>query len=177
MRRAIRVALVCVAAAGAGAAWAQEGANPVVASAREIVGRQGPYMVKAAEMMPADKYGYHPTADQWTFGKIVSHVVQANEKVCGMLTDKPAPTDVVTDTTPKEKLLPALSASIDYCNAAFAQLKDSQLGDTITYFGGAKKPRARAMIEVVADLEDHYSQMASYLRMNGMVPPSAAPKK
>ena len=106
-----------------------------------------------------------------------SVVTLANNKVCGMLTDKPAPTDVVTDTTPKDKLVPALKASVDYCNAAFGQLQDSQLGDTITYLGGVKKPRARALMEVVADVEDHYSQMASYLRMNGMVPPSVKPKK
>src|SRR5437588_2658718 len=118
MRVAVRAGVVCLLAAGS-AAWAQESANPVVTSAIEIVGRQGPYMIAAAEAMPAEKYGYHPTADQWTFGKIVSHVTLANNKVCGMLTDKPAPTDVVTDTTPKDKLVPALKASVDYCNAAF----------------------------------------------------------
>lgn len=174
MRIAAGVA-VCLMVAGS-AAWAQESANPVVDSAREIVGRQGPYIVAAAEEMPADKYGYHPTEDQWSFGKIVSHVVQANGRFCAMLTTKPAPTTAVTDTMPKDQLLPALKASVDYCNAAFADLKDSQLGDTMTMFG-AKKPRARAMIEVVADLEDHYSQMAAYLRANGMVPPSVKPKK
>jgi uncharacterized damage-inducible protein DinB len=176
MRIAVRAVMVCMLAGGC-SAWAQGSANPVVASAQEIVGRQGPYIIAAAEAMAPEKYGYHPTADQWSFGKIVSHVVQANDKVCAMLTDKPAPTDVVTDTMPKDKLVPALKASLDYCNAAFAQLKDSQLGDTITYFGGVKKPRARALMEVVADLEDHYSQMAGYLRLNGMVPPSVKPKK
>ena len=46
------------------AAWAHGSANPVVSSAMEIVGRQGPYMIAAAEAMPAEKYGYHPTADR-----------------------------------------------------------------------------------------------------------------
>jgi hypothetical protein len=54
---------------------------------------------------------------------------------------------------------------------------DAQLGDTITYFGGAKKPRARALVELTDDLEDHYSQLASYLRLKGMLPPSAQGKK
>lgn len=174
MRLQVAAGILCVVMASG--AWAQE-ANPVVSSAKELVTRQGGFIERAAEMMPADKYGYHPTADQWSFGKIVSHVVMANDHVCAMLTEKPAPQSAVSDTTPKDQLLPALRESVDYCNAALDGLQDAQLGQTITFFGGAKKPRARALMEVVGDLEDHYSQMASYLRMNGIVPPSVRPRK
>ena len=176
MRVLAGAVLMCACVAGM-SAWGQDAANPVVSSSKEIIGRQGGFIVAAAEMMPADKYGYHPTADQWSFGKIVSHVVAANDHVCAMMTDKPAPATTVTDTTPKDELVAALKASVEYCNAALDGLQDAKLGETITFFGGAKKPRARALVEEVADLEDHYSQMASYLRMNGMVPPSAKPKK
>src|SRR5580698_3255337 len=71
---------------------AQSGsANPVVASTQEIFDRQSKYIVGAAEEMPADKYSYHPTPEQWTFGKIISHVVQADFAVCAMFSDLPAP--------------------------------------------------------------------------------------
>ena len=56
-----------------------------------------------------------------------------------------------------------------------AGLTDSKLGDTITFFRGAKVPRARALVEITGDLMDHYSQMAGYLRASGLLPPSAAP--
>jgi hypothetical protein len=151
-------------AAACASALAQDASNPVVMSAKEIFERQSGYMVAAAGQMPADKYGYHPTPDQWTYGKIVAHVIQANFGVCGMLSgDGPGKGPAVTDTTPKDQLVPILKQSFDTCQKALDGLKDSTLGGTITYFGGAKKPRAR----------DHYSQMASYLRMNGMIPPSA----
>jgi hypothetical protein len=167
-----------VALSAAPALHAQDTANPVVASAKEIYARQSAYMIAAAEKMPADKYGYRPTPEQWTYGKIVAHVAQANNGVCGMLSDSKAPAGApVTETSPKDALLIALKASFDFCGKALDGLKDAQLGDTITYFGGAKKPRARALVELTDDLEDHYSQMASYLRLNGMLPPSAAPKK
>jgi uncharacterized damage-inducible protein DinB len=153
-------------------------ANPVVASAKEIYARQSIYMVKAAEEMPADKYGYRPTPEQWTFGKVVAHVVQANNGVCGMLSGTKAPAGApVTETSSKEALVAALKASFDFCGPAMDNLKDAQLGEPVTFFGGVKKPKARALVEIVADLEDHYSQMASYLRLNGMLPPSAAPRK
>ena len=165
---------VMVLTAASACALAQDASNPVVTSAKEIFQRQSGYLVAAAEQMPADKYGYHPTPDQWTYGKIVSHVIKANFGVCGMLSgDGPGTGPTVTDTTPKDQLIPILKQSFDTCQKALDGLQDSNLGGTITYFGGAKKPRARALVELTDDLEDHYSQMASYLRMNGMLPPSA----
>jgi DinB superfamily len=171
----MKIALgVMVLAAASTCAFAQDASNPVVASAKEIFQRQSAYLVAAAEQMPADKYGYHPTPDQWTYGKIVSHVIQANFGACGMLSgDGPGKGPTVTDKTPKDQLIPVLKQSFDTCQKALDGLKDSNLGGTITYFGGAKKPRARALVELTDDLEDHYSQLASYLRLNGMTPPSA----
>jgi hypothetical protein len=164
------VALVAVSVG----AYAQDVSNPIVTSANEIVVRQAGYMIAAAEQMPAEKYGYRPTPEQWTYGKVVAHVVQANYVVCGMLSgDGPGKGPAVTDTMPKDQLVTALKQSFESCRTAMDGLKDASLGTTITFFGGAKKPRARALIELTGDLEDHYSQMAMYMRLNGMVPPSA----
>lgn len=176
MRIAIGLTALCLTATPA--LLAQQYTNPVVSSAKEIYARQSAYIIAAVEKMPADKFGFRPTPDQWTFGKIVSHVAQANDHVCAMLTSLPAPNGAaVTETSSKPALTAALKASFDYCAKALDSLQDSQLGDPITYFGGVKKPRARALVELTDDLEDHYSQLASYLRLNGMLPPSAAPKK
>ena len=165
---------VLLLAAASACAYAQDASNPVAASAKEIFERQAGYMVAAAGQMPADKYGYRPTPEQWTYGKVVAHVIQANFAVCGMLSgDRAGKAPAIAETSGKEELVPLLRQSFDTCRKALDGLKDSSLGATITYFGGAKKPRARALFELTDDLEDHYSQMASYLRMNGMVPPSA----
>ncbi len=155
-------------------AFAQEPANPVVGTAKEIFTRQAAFMVAAAELMPAEKYAYQPTPGQMSYGKVVAHVIQANYGVCGMLSgDSAGKGPAVTDATPKDQLIPALKASFATCQKALDGLQDAQLGGTITYFGGAKKPRSRALFELTDDLEDHYSQMAMYLRLNGMIPPSA----
>lgn len=177
MKRLIWLGLICMAAPLA--ARAQDTvANPVAAGVQEMFSRQSKFIVAAADEMPADKYRYSPTPGQWTFGKIVAHIVQANFYVCSMISDKPMPTDVkVSDSDPKDKLAPALQSSFDFCSQAVTGLQDSKLGDTITFFGGRKTPRARAVLEEVADLSDHYSQMAGYLRLNGLTPPSAQPRK
>jgi hypothetical protein len=95
-----------------------------------------------------------------------------------MLSDIPAPQGPkVSETDSKESIVAAIKGSFEFCDKAPANLTDAQMGDTITYFRGARTPRARALFELTDDLEDHYSQMAGYLRLSGMTPPSAQPKK
>jgi hypothetical protein len=108
----------------------------------------------------------------------MSHLAASNGGLCAILSDGKAPdTTKVPETASKAELQAALKASFDYCDPIMAGLTDAKLGDTITFFRGAKVPRARAVIEITGDLMDHYSQMAMYLRLNGVLPPSAAPKK
>jgi hypothetical protein len=174
----IAAPLALIAQAPAAApALAVDTKNPVVWSANEMYARQAKLIVAAAELMPADKYSYKPTPEQLSFGRIIAHVAQSNTGLCAMLSGTPATPPKVAETDPKDTLIAALKASFDSCDKTFAALQDSQLGDTITFFRGAKVPRARALIEITGDLEDHYSQMAGYLRLNGILPPSAQPKK
>jgi len=56
-------------------------------------------------------------------------------------------------------------------------VNDSKLADSVPFFGGRKVTRAMAMLIMVDDWADHYSQQAIYLRLNGLVPPSAKRKE
>jgi hypothetical protein len=173
------ISVECMHAQALAAAMpAAAAANPVVWSANQIYARQAKLIMDSAEEMPADKYSFHPTPDQRTFGWIVSHLAQSNGGLCAILSDGKAPDAVkVAETAPKAELQAALKASFDFCDTVMAGLTDAKLGDTVTFFRGAKVPRARALIEITGDLMDHYSQMAGYLRLSGLLPPSAAPKK
>jgi hypothetical protein len=54
---------------------------------------------------------------------------------------------------------------------------DSKLGDTVELGGGREGPRAFALIALTNDWADHYSAAAMYLRLNGLLPPTAQEKK
>jgi len=165
-------------AAASAAPPAAATANPVVWSANQIYARQAKFIMDSAEEMPADKYSFHPTPDQRTFGWIVSHLAGSNGGLCAILSDGKAPdTTKVAETASKPELQAALKASFDYCDTVMAGLTDAKLSDTVTFFRGAKVPRARALLEITGDLMDHYSQMAGYLRLSGLLPPSAPAKK
>lgn len=153
--------------------------NPVTSVAREILPRQQKNLVAAAEEMPADKFGYKPTEQQMTFGHLVLHIIGSNNHLCSTIGDVPevkAPVPL-KETDGKDKLVAGLKASFDFCTTALAKVDDSKLGDEVELFGGRKGPRAFALIALTNDWADHYSSAAMYLRLNGLLPPTAQPKK
>ena len=151
-------------------AWAQ---NPVSDALRERLTSTEKNTVGAAEQMPADKYGYKPTEAQGSFGHVVLHATRANYHLCSKLTGATDPQSGVKDTDPKDKLLEALRKSFQYCSTQLPKLQDSQLGEEVVLFGSDKMTKGAAVLEVSADWAGHYSQMSGYLRLNGLLPPTA----
>ena len=153
-------------------------ANPVANATRAILERRTKPMIAAAELMPPDKYSYRPTPDQMTFGHVVLHITSTNNFLCSSITGNPAPADEkLTDTDSKEKLVAAMKASFDYCSQALAKADDSNLSAQVPFFGNGKVSRATAMIVFSSALADHYGLEAMYLRLNGILPPTAQKKK
>lgn len=151
-------------------------ANPVTTTVRQLVDRQSKNIVAAAEEMPAEKYDYHPTEGQMSFAHLISHIIESNNFLCAKISDQAEPKSEVKDTDGKAKLVPALKASFDYCTAALEKADDSKLGDTVTLYRGRKAPRAAALIGLTNDFADHYGAAAMYLRLNGLLPPTAQKK-
>jgi len=153
--------------------------NPVTSVAKQILPRQQKNLVAAVEEMPADKFGYKPTEQQITFGHLVLHIIESNNYLCSHIGDLPEvkPPAPLKESDGKDKLVAALQASFDFCNTALGKVDDSKLGDEVELFGGRKGSRAFALIALTNDWADHYSSAAMYLRLNGLLPPTAQPKK
>ena len=153
--------------------------NPVTSAVKEILPRQQKNLVAAAEEMPADKFGYKPTEPQMTFAHLVLHMVESNNYLCSRIGDSPEVKAAVPlkESDGKEKLVAALKASFDFCTSALGKMDDSRLADEVEMFGGHKGSRAFALIALTNDWADHYSSAAVYLRLNGLLPPTAHAKK
>ncbi|HXZ78448.1 MAG TPA: DinB family protein [Terriglobales bacterium] len=152
--------------------------NPVIEAAKAVMQRQSQNLVAAVEEMPADKYGFKPTPQQEAFAHIPIHTAQANNLLCSKVGNVPAPTTAeLKDDAPKDQLVGALKASFDFCSKALAQATDANLGDEVELFGGRKGTRATAVLMMAGGWADHYAQAAMYLRLNGLLPPTAKPKK
>ena len=110
-------------------------------------------------------------------GAIAVHLAEGNDQLCSTVSGIAAPTrDKVAETDSKEKLMARLKETFDFCQTALAKLDDSKLGEELSLFGG-KYSRAMVILITVGDWDDHYSQLSNYLRLNGLLPPSAQPRK
>ena len=134
--------------------------------------------VGAIEAMPADKFSYKPTPEQITFVHLTVHIINSNYFLCSKAADVAAPKiDEPKESDSKDQLIAAAKASFAFCSDALAKMDDSKLGDSVELFGGRHYPRAMAALAVASGWADHYAAEAMYLRLNGVLPPSAQPKK
>jgi hypothetical protein len=154
-------------------------ANPVADAARARLGRELKNLIAAAELLPADKYTYQPTPAQMTFGDLIAHVVQTNFLLCAAASGTPAPMSApelkkIAGADGKDSLVAALKKSSEFCSEGFAKIQDSSLAEEAVFFGQRTgTSRGNALVTMVVDWADHYSTAASYLRLNGLLPPSA----
>jgi DinB family protein len=164
--------------AAAQAAAAAPSTSPVADAFRAQEQRYARILVAAAEAMPAEKYSYRPTPQQMSFAEIQVHLAnEGNDELCGKLTGIPVPKRTAVDTTTtKEQLVARLKETFGFCETALAKLDDSKLSAPIQLFGPNPFSQAAAILITVGDWADHYSQEANYLRLNGVLPPTARPR-
>ncbi|HEY6971661.1 MAG TPA: DinB family protein [Candidatus Angelobacter sp.] len=157
-------------------AVAQQAKSPVSDALRQTLPGREKNTVAAFEAMPADKFGYKPTPEQITFGHLANHIVSSNYFFCANVGDVPQPkTEELKDTDAKDKLVAAMKASFQFCGTALAKADDSKLGDNINWFDNKPRARAWAFLGLASSLADHYGMAAMYLRLNGILPPTAQP--
>lgn len=142
-------------------------------------------MMKIADAMPAEKFGYKSTPPQRSYGEQILHVAGANVellKFLGAKTPTPFPvppilTDMVTfglKMTGKPEILKALSDSFDYGEAVLKELGPAGMTEVVKgppWIGDAT--RAKLVWYTMGHTQDIYGQMAVYLRLNGLVPPAS----
>lgn len=163
-------------------------ANPITTVFRGRTMTLQRNLAQAFDSIPASKFSYKPTPAQLTVGYIAQHLAADNYLFCNnfgdmkaTVTDRERTTpDSVKATWPREELVAQLKASFDFCEKAFAQLDDAKLAETFTFTapnGNTRSmPRAQMVLGHVVDMADHYSQLANYMRLNGMLPPTALPR-
>jgi uncharacterized damage-inducible protein DinB len=148
--------------------------SPVLDALRRNAEHAQRNLIGAAESMPAEKYGFKPTPAQMSFGELVLHVAGANDFMCSTISGtKPPAEPKLQPTGSKETLIARVRRSFDFCTSALAKVGDERLGETVPFFGGRTISRAGAVLDLVADWADHYGAAAVYLRLNGVLPPTA----
>ncbi len=166
----MKLAVLILSLASAAAAQSK---SPASDALREMLNGREKNIVAAFEEMPADKYEYKPTADQMTFRHLAAHIADGNNYFCANVGDVPQPKVDFNGKETKEQLVTALKASFEFCHTALAKANDSTMNQEITWFDGKKRSRAWAFLGLASSWADHYGAAAMYLRLNGLLPPTA----
>jgi uncharacterized damage-inducible protein DinB len=133
------------------------------------------FLERAAVAVPESTYAFRPTPAVRTFGEIIGHVAGSQFSFCASALGEKAPAeDSIEKThTTKASLVQALKESTAYCTKAYAQ-SDAAVGAMTTMFDSPTTRRAALLLNMTHDFE-HYGNVITYMRMNGMVPPSSQP--
>jgi uncharacterized damage-inducible protein DinB len=132
---------------------------------------------RSADLMTAEAYDYRPVDGVRTFGEILAHVAGANYAICAAA--KPEKTPFAEDhfektATTRPAIVKATADAIAYCDAVYAALTDATAGQMVqSPFGPSQMTRTAALVLNIGHNNEHYGNLVTYLRMNGIVPPSS----
>jgi len=131
------------------------------------------FVLRSAEKMPEEKYSFKPVDTVRSFGQILGHIADAQYLLCSAPRGEKAPPQVVEKTkTTKAELIQALKDSFAYCDAAYADLSDAKAVEIVKFFNN-DRARISVLTFNTGHTFEHYGNLITYLRINGIVPPSS----
>jgi uncharacterized damage-inducible protein DinB len=138
-------------------------------------------LAEAAENMPANEYAFRPTPQVRTFGQIIGHLIDANFFFCSQAAGEksPATVDDYEQITDKPALVKALNDSLHYCDRVYASTTDANFTKPMQIknvggTGSTNTVRGAVLMYNITHNNEHYGNLAVYMRMKGHVPPSTA---
>lgn len=155
-------------------ALAQADGQPVTQSLLGLHDITVTHLMKTAEILDESLYAYRPTDQVRTAGQILAHVASAQFAFCSAAASQqnPAQENYEETTTTKATIVEALKTGFAYCADIYATMTDADGAQTRDFFGS---PMAGAAILAFnsAHNYEHYGNLVTYMRLNGIVPPSS----
>ena len=179
MRALLRTLLICLFAPVA--VGLAQGDPPAIAAAppKDPLTTHGKMMyrgvktllVRSAERMPEENYGFRPVETVRTFGQILGHVADSQFAFCStVLGEKNTAPKVEQTKTTKADLVAALKDAFAYCDRAWEGLTDASATQLV---GHGPSPKLGMLTVANVHSVEHYGNLIVYLRMKGLVPPSS----
>ncbi len=137
-------------------------------------------ILRAAEQFPEDKYTWQPTPEVRSWARLIGHLTDDNNGACfalAGLAERPATVDApnsaesAANKKAKAELVAGFRASVDLCAKAFTTLTPGTMSEPSGGRGGQTK--IGALIYNTSHTNEHYGNLVTYMRLQGMVPPSS----
>jgi uncharacterized damage-inducible protein DinB len=162
--------------------------NPIATVFRNRTAAARRNIAQALDSIPASKFDFKPTEKQQTVGYVAQHIADDTYLFCNNFSDRKATRteaesapDTVKAKWPKDSLVAQYKRAIAFCDEVMANMDDAAATAIITVTNPQNNTtrqvaRMNYLLGHAMDLQDHYSQLANYMRLMGMLPPTALPR-
>lgn len=145
--------------------------DPLSRTLRESYKTMKMFLVFSGDAMPEEYYSFKFAPTWRTFSDYLVHVAESNYISCSTLRVIPQPKVELSGTMSKAELMKWVKDSFDFCDPVFANMTDAKALTQITSGDRTLYP-AEEMVALTNSLWEHYGNMACYMRIKGVTPPS-----
>jgi uncharacterized damage-inducible protein DinB len=149
-----------------------QGGDATIASVKTTYDLVKGNIIKAAAQVPPDKYAYQPTKEVRTMGQLFGHIADSSAAICATATGQKPGAGGAEKLATKAELQKAVAAAFAACDKAMTTITPANANESVSLFG-MTHTRIGAMAFNAAHLFEHYGNLVTYMRINGMVPPSS----
>lgn len=149
-----------------------------IASLKAIHDITADFVLATAEMLDEDMYAYRPTVQVRTAGQQLAHIANAQFGICSTAAGEKSPAEGNYEeiATTRKAILAAVKASFAYCESVYARMTDEKLKEVKPFFGDERR-RDMTVASILSfnstHTYEHYGNLTTYMRLNGIVPPSS----
>jgi len=128
------------------------------------------FTLAVAEAMPEGDYGFRPTPEQPTFGRLMTHIAAQNSSSCASAAGTtPLPEPSVAD---KETAIRFLAETFNKCVKDLDAMSSGQFDRDVYTFQGEPVLAREALWYTFTHMAHHRGQAEIYLRLKNIKPPA-----
>jgi uncharacterized damage-inducible protein DinB len=121
-----------------------------------------------------DHFSYRATPEVRTFGEIVVHVIDDNTGFLDAASGAaPGPENRFSNLKTPAEILKALNEHFDHGTKILAGMTEQQAMESVPR-GRNQVPRWLLIMQAIGHAKEHYGNLVTYTRLNGVVPPTTA---
>lgn len=131
-------------------------------------------ILATAELLDEELYAFRPTDEVRSMGEILAHVANAQYLFCSAAAGEESPqTENFEETrTSKAGIIEALEMGFGYCDGVYDAMSDEAGARSVDFFTGPNTAFGVLAFNSAHNYE-HYGNLVTYMRLNGIVPPSS----
>ena len=167
-------ALIAAVAAVLASPLSLSAQNPLVESLQGLFDVTKTNIMETAEMLDDEMYAYRPTAEVRSTAELLAHIANAQFSFCSGAAREANPNseNFEETRTGKGEIIEALERGFGYCERVFGRTTDAGTAGAADLFDAPNTVGGILAFNSAHNYE-HYGNLVTYMRLNGIVPPSS----